>query len=40
MDGLKETLLNLIKSAMNGFDSTVSSAQDVLTGGLFDTNAV
>ena len=40
MGGLKETLLNLIKSAMNGFDSTVSSAQDVLTGGLFDTNAV
>lgn len=40
MDGLKETLLNLIKSAMNGFDSTVSSAQDILTGGLFDTNAV
>lgn len=40
MDGLKETLLNLIESAMNGFDSTVSSAQDVLTGGLFDTNAV
>lgn len=40
MDGLKETLLNLIKSAMNGFDSTVSSAQEVLTGGLFDTNAV
>ena len=40
MDGLKETLLNLIKSAKNGFDSTVSSAQDVLTGGLFDTNAV
>lgn len=40
MDGLKETLLNLIKSAMNGFDSTVSSAQDVLMGGLFDTNAV
>lgn len=40
MDGLKETLLNLIKSAMNGFDSTVSSAQDVLTGGLFDTNVV
>lgn len=40
MAGLKETLLNLIKSAMNGFDSTVSSAQDVLTGGLFDTNAV
>lgn len=40
MDGLKETLLNLIKSAMNGFDSTVSSAQDVLTGGLFDANAV
>lgn len=40
MDGLKETLLNLIKSAMNGFDSMVSSAQDVLTGGLFDTNAV
>lgn len=40
MDGLKETLLNLIKSAMNGFDSTVSSAQDVLTDGLFDTNAV
>lgn len=40
MDGLKETLLNLIKSAMNGFDSTVFSAQDVLTGGLFDTNAV
>lgn len=40
MDGLKETLLNLIRSAMNGFDSTVSSAQDVLTGGLFDTNAV
>lgn len=40
MDGLKETLLNLIKSAMNGFDSTVSNAQDVLTGGLFDTNAV
>ena len=40
MDGLKETLLNLIKSAMNGFASTVSSAQDVLTGGLFDTNAV
>lgn len=40
MDGLKETLLNLIKSAMNGFDSTVSSAQDVLTGGLFDTDAV
>jgi len=30
----------LIKSAMNGFDSTVSSTQDVLTGGLFDTNAV
>lgn len=40
MDGLKETLLNLIKSAMNGFDSMVSSAQDVLTGGLFDTNVV
>ena len=40
MDGLKETLLNLIISAMNGFDSTVSSAQDVLTGGLFDSNAV
>ena len=40
MGGLKETLLNLIKSAMNGFDSTVSSTQDVLTGGLFDTNAV
>lgn len=40
MDGLKETLLNLIKSAMNGFDSMVSSSQDVLTGGAFDTNAV
>ena len=40
MGGLKETLLNLIKSAMNGFDSMVSNAQDVLTGGAFDTNSV
>lgn len=40
MDGLKSTLLDMIKSAMNGFDSTVNSAQDVLTGGAFDTNAV
>ena len=40
MGGLKETLLNLIKSAMNGFDSMVSNAQNVLTGGAFDTNSV
>lgn len=40
MDGLKQTLLEMIKSAMNGFDSMVVSAQDVLTGGAFDTNAV
>lgn len=40
MDGLKSTLLDMIKSAMNGFDSMVNSAQDVLTGGAFDTNAV
>jgi len=40
MDGLKSTLLGMIKSAMNGFDSMVNGAQDVLTGGAFDTNAV
>ena len=40
MDGLKQTLLEMIKSAMNGFDTMVVSAQDVLTGGAFDTNAV
>ena len=40
MDGLKSTLLDMIKSAMNGFDSMVNSAQDVLTGGAFDTNTV
>ena len=40
MGGLKETLLNLIKSAMKGFDSMVSNAQNVLTGGAFDTNSV
>ena len=40
MDALKSTLLDMIKSAMNGFDSMVNSAQSVLTGGAFDTNAV
>lgn len=40
MDALKETLLNLIKSALSGFDSMVYNAQDVLTGNAFDTSAV
>lgn len=40
MDALKQTLLDMIKSAMNGFDSMVDSAQDVLMGGAFNTTTV
>lgn len=40
MDALKNTLLEMIKSALNGFDSMVDSAQNVLTGGAFNTSAV
>lgn len=42
-EGLKNALLNLIISALTGFDSLVNSAKGVLTGsgtGAFDTNAV
>ena len=40
MDALKQSMLNMIKSALNGFDSMVDSAQTVLTGGAFNTSAV
>lgn len=40
MDALKETLLEMIKSALNGFDSMVDNAQSVLTGGSFSTDEV
>ncbi len=40
MDALKETLLEMIKSALNGFDSMVDNAQSVLTGGSFNTDEV
>lgn len=40
MDALKKSLLEMIKSALNGFDSMVDSAQTVLTGGSFDTGQV
>ena len=36
MDALKQSMLNMIKSALNGFDSMVDSAQKVLTGGAFN----
>ena len=42
-EGLKNALLNLIISALTGFDSLVESAQGVLTGsgtGAFDVNQV
>lgn len=40
MDGLKETLLELIISSLDGFDSMVATAQSVLTGGSFNVNSV
>lgn len=40
MDALKQTLLEMILSAMNGFDSMVDNAQSVLTGGAFNVTAV
>lgn len=40
MDALKQTLLEMIMSAMNGFDSMVDNAQSVLTGGAFNVTAV
>lgn len=40
MDALKQSLLEMILSAMNGFDSMVDNAQSVLTGGAFNVTAV
>lgn len=40
MDGLKETLLELIISSLDGFDKMVATAQSVLTGGSFNVNTV
>lgn len=40
MDGLRDTLLAMLKSAFNGFDSVLKSAQDVLTGKSFDVDVV
>lgn len=40
MDGLRDTLLAMLKSAFNGFDSVLKSAQDVLTGKSFDVDEV
>ena len=40
MDTLKQSLLEMILSAMNGFDSMVDNAQSVLTGGAFNVTAV
>lgn len=40
MDAMKEGLLELILSALEGFDSMVRSATNVLSGSLFDVNSV
>lgn len=40
MDAMKDWLLEMILSALTGFDDMVVSAQDVLTGGQFSVNTV
>lgn len=40
MDGLKNVLLEVILSAISGFDSMVTNAESVLTGGAFNTGTV
>lgn len=40
MDRLKETLLELIISSLDGFDKMVATAQSILTGGSFNVNTV
>lgn len=40
MDGLKDWLLEMILSALTGFDKMVASAEGVLTGGQFAVNTV
>ena len=40
MDGLRDTLFEMLKSALNGFDSMLKSSQEVLTGAAFSTDDV